>query len=136
MSYGTSVTVDAPFADTVRQVRAALAEQGFGVLTEIDITATMRAKLGEEMEDYVILGACNPPLAHAALGADRSIGLLLPCNVVVRASAEPGRTVVEALDPQVRVGLSGQQELKSVADQAARRLAAALATLSADDSEG
>ncbi len=136
MSYGTSVTVDAPFADTVRQVRAALAEQGFGVLTEIDITATMRAKLGEEMEDYVILGACNPPLAHAALGADRSIGLLLPCNVVVRASAEPGRTVVEALDPQVMVGLSGQQELKSVADQAARRLAAALATLSADDSEG
>jgi uncharacterized protein (DUF302 family) len=121
------VTLDAPFADAVARVRAALAEQGFGVLTEIDVTATLRAKLGEQMEDYVILGACNPPFAHQALSIDRSIGLLLPCNVVVRAAAEG--TVVEALDPQVIVTLTGRDELKRVADEVSRRLAAALAGL-------
>ena len=99
MNYGTHITLDAPFGEAVARVRAALAGQGFGVLTEIDVTATMRAKLGEQMEDYVILGACNPPFAHQALGIDRSIGLLLPCNVVVRAGSDG--TVVEALDPQV-----------------------------------
>lgn len=127
MSYGTSITVDAPFADAVARVRAALAAQGFGVLTEIDVTATMQAKLGEQMEDYVILGACNPPFAHQALGVDRSIGLLLPCNVVVRAAANG--TIVEALDPQVMVTLTGRDDLKPVADEVGRRLAAALAGL-------
>ena len=127
MSYGTSVTVRAPFAETVARVREALAAQGFGVLTEIDVTATLRAKLGEQMEDYVILGACNPPFAHQALGIDRSIGLLLPCNVVVRATGD--ETVVEALDPQVMVTLTGRPELKPVADEVGRRLASALADL-------
>ena len=127
MSYGTQVTLDAPFGEAVGRVRAALAGQGFGVLTEIDVTATMQAKLGEQMEDYVILGACNPPLAHQALGVDRSLGLLLPCNVVVRAA--DGGTVVEALDPQVMVTLTGRPELKPVADEVTRRLAAALAEL-------
>jgi len=127
VSYGTSVTLQAPFADAVARVREALAAQEFGVLTEIDVTATMRARLGEQMEDYVILGACNPPFAHRALGIDRSIGLLLPCNVVVRAAAEG--TVVEALDPQVMVTLTGRPELKHIADEVARRLAAALAEL-------
>ena len=103
------------------------AGQGFGVLTEIDVTATLRAKLGEQMEDYVILGACNPPFAHQALGIDRSIGLLLPCNVVVRAA--PDGTIVEALDPQVMVTMTGRSELKPVADEVARRLASALAGL-------
>ena len=117
MSYGTSVTLDLPFADAVGRVRAALAEQGFGVLTEIDVTATLRARLGEQMEDYIILGACNPPAAHQALGIDRSIGLLLPCNVVVRAT--PDGTLVEALDPQVMVTLTGRPELKPVADEVA-----------------
>jgi uncharacterized protein (DUF302 family) len=87
----------------------------------------MRAKLGEQMEDYVILGACNPPFAHQALAIDRSIGLLLPCNVVVRAGSEG--TVVEALDPQVMVTMTGSAELKPVADEVASRLAAALAEL-------
>jgi uncharacterized protein (DUF302 family) len=127
MSYGTSVTLDLPFPDAVGRVRAALAGQGFGVLTEIDVTATLRARLGEQMEDYLILGACNPPAAHQALGIDRSIGLLLPCNVVVRAT--PDGTLVEALDPQVMVTLTGRPELKTVADEVGRRLAGALAAL-------
>jgi uncharacterized protein (DUF302 family) len=127
VSYGTQVTLDAPFGEAVGRVRAALAGQGFGVLTEIDVTATMQAKLGEQMEDYVILGACNPPFAHQALGIDRSLGLLLPCNIVVRAA--DGGTVVEALDPQVMVTLTGRPELKPVADEVTRRLAAALAEL-------
>ncbi len=127
MSYGNSVTIDAPFAETVGRVRAALGEQGFGVLTEIDVTATMRAKLGRHLEDYVILGACNPALAHRALEADRSIGLLLPCNVVVRAAASG--TVVEALDPQVMVTLTGREDLEPVAEDAGRRLDAMLAAI-------
>ena len=127
MSYGTSVTLDIPFTQAVDRVRAALAEQGFGVLTEIDVTATLRARLGEQMEDYVILGACNPPAAHQALSIDRSIGLLLPCNVVVRAT--PAGTLVEALDPQVMVTLTGRPELKPVANAVGRRLARALAAL-------
>ena len=130
MSYGTSITVQEPFAEAVTRVRAALAAQGFGVLTEIDVTATMRAKLGEQMEDYVILGACNPPFAHQALGIDRSIGLLLPCNIVVRAAAEG--TIVEALDPSVMVTLTGRADLKPVADEVASRLAAALAGLTSE----
>jgi uncharacterized protein (DUF302 family) len=127
MSYGTSVTLDIPFADALGRVRAALQQQGFGVLTEIDVTATLRARLGEQIEDYIILGACNPPFAHQALEIDRSIGLLLPCNVVVRSAADG--TVVEALDPQVMVTLTGRPELKPVADEVGRRLAGALATL-------
>jgi uncharacterized protein (DUF302 family) len=127
MSYGTSVTLDIPFADAVGRVRAALAEQGFGVLTEIDVTDTLRARLGEQIEEYVILGACNPPFAHQALEIDRSIGLLLPCNVVVRATT--AGTIVEALDPHVMVTLTGRPELKPVAGEVAQRLASALAAL-------
>ncbi|MGW7448525.1 DUF302 domain-containing protein [Kitasatospora sp. NPDC054795] len=109
------------------RVRAALAEQGFGVLTEIDVRATLQAKPGEEIEDYLILGACNPPLAHRALQADRHIGPLLPCNVVVRAV--DGRTLVEAMDPQLLVRVTGQPVLTAVADEAAARLRAALDSL-------
>ena len=127
MSYGTSITLHIPFADAADRVRAALKDQGFGVLTEIDVTATMAAKLGEQIEDYLILGACNPPFAFQALAIDRSIGLLLPCNVVIRATA--AGTVVEALDPQVMVTVTGRPELKPVADEVARRLADALASI-------
>ena len=100
MSYGISICTQAPFAEAVARVGEALKAQGFGVLTEIDMRATLRDKLGQDMEYCLILGACNPPLAHQALGVDSSIGLLLPCNVVVRADA--GQTIVEALDPQTR----------------------------------
>ena len=127
MSFGKAITVDVPFEEAVAKVRGALKDEGFGVLTEIDVTATMREKLGADIEDYVILGACNPPLAYSALGVDRSIGLLLPCNVVVRAGA--GRTVVEALDPQVMVQLTGLSELVPIADEAASRLDRVLAAL-------
>ncbi|HET8658478.1 MAG TPA: PIG-L family deacetylase [Micromonosporaceae bacterium] len=128
MSYGITVRVPAAFAPTVARVRAALAEQGFGVLTEIDVQATLRQKIGAEMEDYLILGACNPPLAHRALDTDRDIGLLLPCNVVVRSDG-PDATLVQALDPQVMVQVTGRPELKDIADEAAVRLRAALGTL-------
>ncbi|TDC69041.1 DUF302 domain-containing protein [Actinomadura sp. GC306] len=127
MEYGMTVTLHRPFGETVERVRAALKEQGFGVLTEIDVRATLQEKLGETIEDYLILGACNPPLAHRALEVDRRIGLLLPCNVVVRS--EDGHTVVEALDPQVMATVSEQPGLRPVADDAAARLTAALESL-------
>jgi uncharacterized protein (DUF302 family) len=129
MEYGMTVRLRAPFAQAIDRVRAALQEQGFGILTEIDVKATMHEKLGEDMEDYMILGACNPPLAYRALGVDRRIGLLLPCNVVVRADGE--ETIVEALDPQVMVTVAGKDDLAPVADEATRRLQTALDALAA-----
>jgi uncharacterized protein (DUF302 family) len=125
MSYGITVRVVAPFAPTVERVRTALKEQGFGVLTEIDVRATMKQKLGVDMEDYLILGACNPPVAHRALDIDRDIGLLLPCNVVVRADGA-GTSLVQALDPHVMVQVTGRPDLYDVAEDAGTRLRAAL----------
>ncbi|MEU0163748.1 DUF302 domain-containing protein [Streptomyces sp. NPDC006261] len=127
MTYSRTVHVDGDFAQTVTAVREALAEQGFGILTEIDVRATLKEKLGHEMEDYLILGACNPPLAHRAIEADRSIGLLLPCNVVVRTDGD--RIAVQALDPGTMVTLTGQDALKPVAEEATRRLDDALSAL-------
>ena len=124
MDYGMTIHTSIPFADAVARVRDALKAQGFGVLTEIDVQATLRDRLGQEMEDYLILGACNPPLAHRALDADRKIGLLLPCNVVVRTA--DGQTIIEALNPQVMVEVAGQPSLKPVADEATSRIRAAL----------
>ena len=129
MSYGTSVTLALPFDQVVPAVRASLADQGFGVLTEIDVQATMKAKLGEDLPPYLILGACNPPLAHEALQADPSVGLLLPCNVVVRETGDG--TVVEAIDPRMMVSVSDSPALRPVADEAASRLRTALDTLPA-----
>ncbi|MDJ0462995.1 DUF302 domain-containing protein [Streptomyces sp. H27-C3] len=127
MTYSRTVHVTGDFEETVKAVREALAEQGFGILTEIDVQATLKEKLGHDMENYLILGACNPPLAHQAIEADRSIGLLLPCNVVVRTDGE--RIAVQALDPATMVTLTGQDALKPVAEDATRRLDAALSTL-------
>jgi len=120
--------VAAPFPVTVSRVRAALGEQGFGVLTEIDVRATLQQKLGVQMEEYLILGACNPAMAHRALDTDRDGLLLLPCNVVVRADG-PDTTLVQALEPRVMVQVSGQPRLRDVADEATTRLHAALDTL-------
>jgi uncharacterized protein (DUF302 family) len=129
MDYGITRRTALPFDEAAARVRAALKEQGFGVLTEIDVQATLREKLGEEMSGYLILGACNPPLAHRALAADPSIGLLLPCNVVIRTDA--AGTVVQALDPQTMVSVTGDSALKPIADEAAARLRAALASVPA-----
>ncbi|KAE8764958.1 DUF302 domain-containing protein [Georgenia thermotolerans] len=125
MHYGITTTLDRPFDQALAAVRQALAEQGFGVLTEIDLAATLKAKLDVDLPAQVILGACNPPLAHRALQAEESIGLLLPCNVVVRADGAQ-RTVVQVLDPRTMVELTGNDQLRTVADEAAGRLRAAL----------
>ena len=127
MDYGITIRTAIPYAEAVPRVREALKAQGFGVLTEIDVQATLRDKLGQNMEDYLILGACNPPLAHRALDTDRRIGLLLPCNVVVRTA--DGQTILEALTPQVMAAVTGQPSLKPVADEATSRIRAALDSL-------
>ncbi|MFJ3929299.1 MULTISPECIES: DUF302 domain-containing protein [unclassified Streptomyces] len=127
MPYDRTVRLPGTFGETVEAVRRALSDQGFGVLTEIDAQAVLRARLGHEMEPYLILGACNPPLARQALETDRSIGLLLPCNVVVRAEGE--QVVVQAIDPSTMVTLTGDEAMAPVAVEAARRLDAALAAL-------
>lgn len=129
MTYSLSTTVTGGFYETVAAVRAALAEQGFGILTEFDLAATLRTKLGVDVPRQVVLGACNPPLAHVALQAEESIGLFLPCNVIVRDRGE-GHVVVEALDPAVMVQVSGNDGLRAVADEAATRLRTAVDSLS------
>lgn len=130
MSYALSTTVDRPFADVLDATRAALADQGFGILTEIDLSATLKSKIGAEIPDQVILGACRPMLAHAAIQAEPSIGLLLPCNVVVR-SVDDTTTVVEAMDPDVMVTMTRNDDLADVAADARARLQTALGSLSA-----
>ncbi len=127
MSYERTVTVDLPYSEAVERVREALAEQGFGVLTEIDVQATLRGKRGIEMEPYVILGACNPDLAHRVLEIDRGIGTLLPCNVVVTAQGE--RSQVRIFEPQLMVQVTGREEIAPIAAEADQRLTAALSAL-------
>ncbi|MBC2638028.1 MULTISPECIES: DUF302 domain-containing protein [unclassified Rhodococcus (in: high G+C Gram-positive bacteria)] len=118
------------FADAVERTRQALPERGFGVLTDIDMIATLKAKLGEDMEDYLILGACNPPLAHRAVTVDRQIGLLLPSNVVVRADTSANDTiVVDAMSPRPMVDVTGEPALQGVADEATTKLRAAIDSL-------
>ena len=135
MTYTHSITIPLPYTEAVEHTRSALADQGFGILTEIDIKATFNAKLGtdaaEAVGDYVILGACNPSLASKALAAEPELGALLPCNVVVR-SAGQDRTVIEALDPQTMVQLSTSDGVREVADDADTRLRAALSVLSGE----
>ncbi|MCU1536609.1 MAG: hypothetical protein JWP82_960 [Humibacillus sp.] len=128
MGYAITVTVEAPFAPTLEATRQALADQGFGVLTEIDLAATLKTKLDVDLPAHVILGACRPPLAYEAVQAEPSIGLLLPCNVVVRAVDEQA-TVVEAMDPAVMVTMTGNDALAGVAADAGARLTAALSAL-------
>lgn len=119
-AYGFGTTLSIPYEEAIPRVKEALKVEGFGVLTEIDVRKTMREKLGAEMEPYLILGACNPPLAHRALDQEPDIGLLLPCNVVVRAEGKGSR--VEVADPRVMLGIVGNEELNAVADEAKQRL--------------
>ena len=127
MEFTRRVEVDLPYEDAVRQVKDALKVQGFGILSEIDVRATLKDKLDLDVEPQVILGACNPELAHRALAIDARIATLLPCNVVVRT--ETGRTIVEALDPKLIAEIPGNPDLAPIAEDAGRRIAAALDAL-------
>jgi len=134
MNLALSTTLETSFADAVARTRAALQEQGFGVLTEIDMQATLKAKLDADTERYLILGACNPPLAHRAVEVNRQIGLLLPCNVIVREDpAREGTVLVEAMNPQLLVQVTDEPALASIADDAGRRLQSAIDALTAGD---
>lgn len=124
MSYAMSLTLDRLFDDVVPDVKNALAEQGFGIISEIDMQETLRTKIGVEIDRQLILGACNPAYAHRALLAEPSIGLLLPCNVVIR-STDQG-TVVEMINPQMMVDLTSSPDMHQVAAEVTERLEAAM----------
>lgn len=128
---GIQVHLDVPYESAVEQVTAALKEQGFGVLTEIDVKATMKKKLDVDFQKYVILGACNPPLAHRALSAEPAIGLLLPCNVIVYEDEAQGGSVVSLVDPIAMLGFVDNAALAPVAQEARTRLEKVAAALAA-----
>lgn len=127
--YGISTTVPLDYDAAVARTKEALAAEGFGVLSEIDVAATMKKKLDVEFRPYVILGACNPPLAHRALTAERDIGLLLPCNVIVYADDVPGRSVVAAMDPVEALELTGNDAIAPVAEEVKARLTRVLQSI-------
>jgi uncharacterized protein (DUF302 family) len=133
MNYAHTITVSLPYEEAVTRVRQELANQGFGVLTEIDVHATFEAKLGSEssqtLGDYLILGACNPVLAEQALTADPDMGVLLPCNVVIRRDRSANSTTVQAINPQTMAQLSNSAAIQNVADQAGAHLLAVLAAV-------
>lgn len=128
MDYARTIRLDLSYDEAVPKVKEAFKNQGFGTLTEIDVAATLREKLGTEMEPYLIIGACNPKLAQQALTAERKVGLLLPCNVVVR-QGDGGGVIVDALDPALMASVPGNPQLGPVAEEAARLVGEALAEL-------
>ncbi len=128
-AYGFGTIVAAPYGEALERAKAALKAEGFGVLTEIDVKATLKEKLGADFRPYAILGACNPTLAHRALSADLGVGLLLPCNVVVYDNGD-GSSSVEALDPEAALAIVGDDPpLAGVAREAKARLRRAIAAL-------
>ena len=127
--YGMRVHLDAPYEAAIERATAALKDEGFGVLTTIDVKATLKQKLDVDFRRYVILGACNPPLAHRALSSDLEIGLMLPCNVIVYETADGAFSVVAVIDPHAMFGVSANPALAAVADDAAARLRRVLAAL-------
>lgn len=129
MDFTRRVDIDALYDDVVARVKDALEDQGFGVLTEIDVRQTLKTKLDVDVDAQVILGACNPQLAHRALGVDARIAALLPCNVVVRAEGD--RTIVEALDPKLIADVPGNPDLAPIGDEAGERITAALNAVAA-----
>src|SRR5512132_595827 len=120
--YGLGTIVPLEYGPAVERTKEALAAEGFGVLTEIDVAGTLKKKLDVDFRPYVILGACNPPLAYKALTAERDIVLLLPCNVVVYADDTPGRSVVAAMDPVEALQLTGNEEIRPIAEDVKARL--------------
>lgn len=127
--YGLSTSIPMNYEQAVLRTKEALSAEGFGVLTEIDVAATMRKKLDVEFRPYVILGACNPLLAYKALTAERDIGLLLPCNVIVYAGDEPGRSVVAVMDPEEALQLAGNEAIRPLASEVKARLTRVLESL-------
>jgi len=128
-TYGFGTTLAVPFAEALARTKAALAEEGFGVLSEIDVQATFKAKLGADFESYTILGACNPTLAHRALAAEHELGLLLPCNVIVHD--HDGASAVSIVDPAAMLGMVDNDDLRAVAQEAKARLERVVAKLGA-----
>ena len=128
MSYYIAATLRAPFEEAIKQTEAALKDEGFGVLTRIDVRETLKAKIGADFRPYTILGACNPALAHEALQLEDKVGTMLPCNVVVRALDEE-TSLLEAFDPDAMMGLADNDALHAVATDAKERLTAALDAL-------
>ena len=126
-TYGCDTTLQVPYEEAIARVKEALKAEGFGVLTEIDVRQTLREKLGAEMEPYLILGACNPQLAHRALEQEPDIGLLLPCNVVVRSLGQGSR--VDIADPEAMLGMVGNKQLHPIAQEAKQRLQRVVASL-------
>ena len=126
-SYGITKVVDLPYQQAVDKVTDALKAEGFGVLTTINVQETLKQKLGVDLGDYVILGACNPQLAYQALQTEQEIGLLLPCNVIVYTSG--GKTAVSVLDPQQALGITNNESLSSIAEEAKAKLERALAAV-------
>jgi uncharacterized protein (DUF302 family) len=116
-NYGVSVAVKLPYEQAVERIRDELSKEGFGVLTEIDVKATLKKKLDVDFRPYIILGACNPPIAHQALTAERDIGLLLPCNVIVYASDDPDTTMIAAIDPIEQLKVTGNTSIEPFADE-------------------
>ena len=131
-TYGIGTTVGLEFQDALARVKQALASEGFGILCDIDVAATLKTKLDVDFRPYVILGACNPSLAYRALSEEPDLGLLLPCNVIIRAGDGPGTTVIAAMDPVAALGLTGNATLRPVADEVKARLARALAGVERD----
>lgn len=127
-SYAIRTTLSRPYAETIEKVTQRLKEQGFGVLTEIDVKATLKKKIDKDFRRYVILGACNPNLAFEALTTERDIGVLLPCNVIVYENDDGGSTVC-AMDPEPAMGIVGNAALGKIASEVRRRLEAALRDL-------
>ena len=127
MVFEETVVLNGPFDEVVAATRASLADHGFGVLTEIDVQQTLKAKIGKEMGRYLILGACNPNLAGQALDVEPQVGALLPCNVVVHEV--DGTVHVDALDPGLMVSMTGRDELAPIAAEARRLISDALAAL-------
>jgi uncharacterized protein (DUF302 family) len=124
--YGIATTVAMDVARAIARTKEELAAEGFGVLSEIDIAATLKKKLDVDFRPYVILGACNPPLAHRALLAEPDIGLLLPCNIIVYAADSPGQSVVAAMDPIEALALTGNEAIRPIAEDVKSRLARVL----------
>jgi uncharacterized protein (DUF302 family) len=127
MKYGMSRTLNRPFDDVVKDVRDALTEQGFGIVTEVDMQATLHNKIGVDIDPQIILGACNPKYAHRSLQAEPSIGLLLPCNVVVRKT--DAGTMVEMINPEMMITITDNPAISGIANEVTEMLAAALASL-------